>query len=284
MGWLDGTVVLITGGASGLGLGIVERFLAEGASIGVLDISADKMAALKAAHGDRIVMIRGDVRSLADNRRAVEAVVDRFGRLDVFIGNAGIWDHGMSLADLPEDAIAEAFDELVGVNVKGYLLGAKAALPHLVRARGSIIFTVSNAGFYVGGGGPLYTLSKHAVVGLVRQLAHELAPSVRVNGVAPGAVPSDLRGPRALGMAERSIQGLPMEDIAKQSLPLAFVPTPADYAGSYVYLASKANSPSATGAVINCDCGIGVRGIWAVAGGYDLEERFGAPVSKGKSK
>ena len=77
---------------------------------------------------------------------------------------------------------------MFGVNVKGYLLGAKAAYRELAKTRGSIIFTVSNAGFYPCGGGPLYTASKHAVVGLIRQLAYELAPSVRVNAVAPGLV------------------------------------------------------------------------------------------------
>jgi NAD(P)-dependent dehydrogenase (short-subunit alcohol dehydrogenase family) len=238
MGWLEGKVALITGGASGLGLGIVERFLAEGAAVGVLDASATKLGELNELLGDRVSASQGDVRSLEDNRRAVAQLVERHGRLDVFIGNAGIWDGSTSLADLPEDKLSAAFDEVVGVNVKGYVLGARAALPHLVRSRGTMIFTVSNAGFYVGGGGPLYTLSKHAVVGLVRQLAHELAPVVRVNGVAPGAVPSDLRGPKSLGLAETSIRGFDMQSVAEQIMPLPMVPTPADQTGTYVYLAS----------------------------------------------
>jgi NAD(P)-dependent dehydrogenase (short-subunit alcohol dehydrogenase family) len=220
--------------------------------------------------------VHGDVRSLDDNRHAVEQLVDAHGRLDVFIGNAGIWDYSTRLIDLPEQELSAAFDEVVGVNVKGYLLGARAAVPHLVRSRGTAIFTVSNAGFYVGGGGPLYTLSKHAVVGLVRQLAHELAPVVRVNGVAPGAVPSDLRGPQSLGMAHKSIRDFDMQGVAEQIMPLPRVPTPADQAGTYVYLASAANSGAATGIVINSDCGIGVRGLWAVRGGADLVERFGS--------
>jgi NAD(P)-dependent dehydrogenase (short-subunit alcohol dehydrogenase family) len=276
MGWLEGKVALVTGGASGLGLGIVQRFLAEGAEVGVLDASATKLAEVHEHTGGRAICVRGDVRSLADNRSAVEQLVARHARLDVFVGNAGIWDYSTSLVDLPEEELGAAFDEVVGVNVKGYLLGARAAVPHLVRSRGSIIFTVSNAGFYAGGGGPLYTLSKHAVVGLVRQLAHELAPVVRVNGVAPGAVPSDLRGPASLGMADKSIRGFDMQSIAEQIMPLPMVPTPADQAGTYVYLASAANSRAATGIVINSDCGIGVRGLWAVRGGGDLVERFGS--------
>jgi 2,3-dihydroxy-2,3-dihydrophenylpropionate dehydrogenase/cis-2,3-dihydrobiphenyl-2,3-diol dehydrogenase len=241
----------------------------------VLDASATKLGELSELLGDRVTSVHGDVRSLDDNRRAVETLVGRRGRLDIFIGNAGIWDGSTRLVDLPEDRIDAAFDEVIGVNVKGYLLGARAATPHLVRSRGTMIFTVSNAGFYVGGGGPLYTLSKHAVVGLVRQLAHELAPVVRVNGIAPGAVPSDLRGPKSLGLGEKSIREFDMKSVAEQIMPLPMVPTPAEQAGSYVYLASAENSPAATGIVINSDCGIGVRGLWAVRGGADLVERFG---------
>ncbi len=171
----------------------------------------------------------------------------------------------MCAAALPEDKISEAFDELFAINVKGYLLGAKAAVPELLKSRGNIIFTVSNAGFYVAGGGPLYTASKHAVVGLVRQLAFELAPRIRVNGVAPGAIPSDIRGPRALGMEGRSIASIPLGDFAEKFLPL-----PRDYTAHYVLLASNENSSTATGSIINCDGGMGVRGFPRPAGGYDL--------------
>ena len=127
MGWLEGKVALITGGASGLGLGIVERFLAEGAQVGVLDASAGKLASLQGVFGGRVVGVRGDVRSLKDNQAAVEQLVARHGRLDAFIGNAGIWDYSTSLVDLPDDKIDAAFDEVIGVNVKGYLFAAQEA-------------------------------------------------------------------------------------------------------------------------------------------------------------
>ena len=74
--------------------------------------------------------------------------------------------------------IEEAFDEMFAVNVKGYLLGAKAALPELVATGGNMVFTLSNSSFLPDGGGPLYVASKHACLGLVRQLAHELAPRI----------------------------------------------------------------------------------------------------------
>ncbi len=212
----------------------------------------------------------GDVTVLADNQRAVAETIRRFGRLDCFVGNAGIWDFNMSLVDLPEDRISQAFDELFAVNVKGYLLGAKAAYRELAKARGCIIYTVSNAGFYPCGGGPLYTASKHSVVGLIRQLAYELAPKIRVNGVAPGAIPTDLRGPRSLEMADRSIASVPLKEAVERGLPLGKLAKPRDYTGSYVLLASAENSSTATGGVIICEGGIGIRGFVSPAGGGDL--------------
>ena len=270
MGWLNDKVALVTGGASGLGRAIVERFLDEGARVAILDRSRERGEEMAARLGDHVATIVGDVTSLSDNQRAVAETVKRFGGLDCLVGNAGIWDFNASIVDLSEDRIGAAFDELFGVNVKGYLLGAKAAYRELARTRGNIIFTVSNAGFYPCGGGPLYTASKHAVVGLIRQLAYELAPKIRVNGVAPGAIPTDLRGPRSLEMAERSIASVPLKDMVERGLPLGKLPEPRDYTGSYVLLASNENSSTATGGVIICEGGIGIRGFTEAAGGRNL--------------
>jgi cis-2,3-dihydrobiphenyl-2,3-diol dehydrogenase len=274
---------LITGGASGLGAAIVARFLEEGARVGVLDRSEAHLRDL-AGRFNAVVTSHGDVRSLADNERAVKAVVERFGGLDVFVGNAGIWDFGRSLVDLPPDKIDAAFDEVIGVNVKGYLLGAKAALPALASSGGTMIFTVSNAGFYPDGGGPLYTASKHAAVGLVRQLAFELAPHIRVNGVAPGAIPTDLRGPASLGMEERSIASVPLAEALKGVLPLDEVPAPDDYTGAYVYLASRRDSGVATGTIVNIDGGFGARGVGRTRGGDRLLERLSKIHPTGEMK
>jgi cis-2,3-dihydrobiphenyl-2,3-diol dehydrogenase len=270
MGWLENKVALITGGASGLGRAIVERFIQEGANLAILDRARERSAALAKQFEDRVEAVVGDVTLLADNHRAVAQTIRRFGRLDCFVGNAGIWDFSIPLVDLPDDRIANAFDELFGANVKGYLLGAKAAYRELAKTRGSIIFTVSNAGFYPCGGGPLYTASKHAVVGLIRQLAYELAPKIRVNGVAPGAIPTDLRGPASLQMAQRSIAEVPLKQMVERGLPLGKLPEPRDYTGSYVLLASGENSCTATGSVIICDGGIGIRGFADAAGGRNL--------------
>ena len=139
----------------------------------------------------------------------------------------------------------EAFDELfLGVNVKGYLLGAKACLPELEKTRGCIIFTASVSGLHAGYGGVLYVPAKHAVVGLTRQLAHELAPTIRVNAVAPGGVATNLAGLKALGQTSFS-----------SSSAGGTLREPSDYAGIYVLLASAENSGVLTGSIISADTG-----------------------------
>ncbi|WOQ16264.1 3-(cis-5,6-dihydroxycyclohexa-1,3-dien-1-yl)propanoate dehydrogenase [Raineyella sp. W15-4] len=270
MGWLEKNVMIVTGGGSGLGRALVDRFVAEDARVGVLEKSSQRAEELRQAHGDAVHVVEGDVRSYQDNERIVAETVEKYGRLDTFVGNAGIWDFSRKLVDVPADELDTMFDEMFHVNVKGYLHGARAAVKPLAASRGSMIFTVSNAGFYPGGGGPLYTGTKHAVVGLIRQLAYELGPKIRVNGVAPGAIPTDLRGPGSVGMDKTAISAFPLEELVKACTVLQELPTAEDYTGPYVLLASKENSPTATGSIINCDGGMGVRGLAETVGGLDL--------------
>lgn len=256
-GWLDGRVALVTGGASGIGRAVAERFTAEGALVAAVDRDADGLAGL----GESILTVAGDVTSYADNARAVDAVLERYGRLDVFVGNAGMFDYFTPLADLAPEKLDAGFDELFALNVKAYLLGARAAMDALTESRGTMIFTVSNSGLYAGGGGVLYVTSKHAVVGLVRQLAYELAPDVRVNGVAPGGTITNLAGVPAAGQGEQRLSQVPgLAEMVARGTPLGFAAQPADHAGIYVLLASRENSPATTGAVIPSDGGLEVRG------------------------
>lgn len=252
MGWLEKSSVVVTGAGSGLGQAIVERFVAEGAYVVAFDKSLGKLESLAEDLGEAVAVAGGDVRDFSDNERACALAVDRFGKLDCFVGNAGVWDFNASLDETPPDRLAAGFDELFAVNVKGYLLGAKAAVPALRRSGGSIVLTLSNAAFYPAGGGPLYVASKHAGLGLVKQLAYELAPEIRVNAVAPGGMNTDLRGPASMDLADTSIgQALPIDDVLRQFSALHMAPTPADYAGAYVLLAAGRQSATMTGAVID---------------------------------
>lgn len=262
MQWLEGEVALITGAGSGLGRALVDRFVAEGAQVVAFDRAPDRVAAVEADHGDAVAGVTGDVTVSADNERAVAAALQRFGRLDVFVGNAGMFDYGARLLDTPAEALEKAFDELFAVNVKACLLGVKAAAPALVESGGSVLLTASMSSNHAGVGGVVYTASKHAVVGLVRQLAFELAPRVRVNGVAPGFMRTDIRGPRSLGLGDRTPSSVPdLERFASGAVPLGFLPRPEDYTGHYVQLASRNNAAATTGIVVACDGGLDVRGL-----------------------
>ena len=249
-------------------------FIFEGALVTVVDHLEDKFADMQGGRYDVLECVWGDVRNIDDMHRAAERALARFGKIDCAIGNAGLWDYSMSLDDMPSERLSGAFDEIFGVNVKGYLNLAKAVIPSLVRSKGSLIFTVSNAGFYPGGGGPLYTASKHAVVGLIHQLAFELAPAVRVNGVAPGPIHTKLRGPQSLGLETMTIDQLDLPTTAAAMMATGSVPAPEQYAGSYVHFASRSDSSPSTGGILMADCGIGIRGIGAAAAGYDLIEKY----------
>lgn len=272
---LESQVAIVTGGASGLGAAIVARFIEDGARVAILDKSEPALEMVKKRFGDSVVCVAGDVRSVKDCQKAVSAAVDAFGKLDCAIGNAGIWDYNAALADLAPEALKNAFDELFQVNVLGYVNLAKAALRDLVASKGSIILTLSNAAFYPAGGGVLYTATKHAGVGVVRQLAHEFAPHVRVNAVAPGAIPTKLKGPASLGMENADFPVDMFRELAPEVLPVGRLPECEDYAGAYVFLASRRDNAPTTGAILNHDGGIGVIGVTQSRAGDDLPEKLG---------
>jgi len=259
MGWLDNQVALITGGASGIGLAVARRFAEEGARVALMDRSEEKVR--EAAHelGSDAVAITGNVTSLSDNQRAVHDTLEAFGRLDTFVGNAGIWDYMTPLADIPLNSLEKICDEILGVNVKGYVLGARASVDALKESKGSMIFTASSSSFYTGGGGAVYVASKHAVLGLVRQLAYELAPDIRVNGVAPGGTLTNLSGSLAAGQADSHLTDMPgIDEIIQGMTPVGFAAQAEDHVGHYLLLASKAKSGYTTGTVVSSDGGIGL--------------------------
>ncbi len=176
MEWLAGTVALVTGAGSGIGAAVVRRFVAEGARVVAFDRSAERIEDLCAELGDGVAAVTGDVRSFADNERATQTALDRFGALDVFVGNAGVWDGKRTLTEMSPDELGAGFDEVFSINVRGYLLGAKASAPALRRARGAMIFTLSTSSYYVGGGGLIYIAAKHATLGIVARARPRTRP------------------------------------------------------------------------------------------------------------
>ncbi|MFJ2756423.1 SDR family NAD(P)-dependent oxidoreductase [Nocardioides sp. NPDC087217] len=274
-GWLEGNVALITGGGSGIGRAVAERYVTEGASVAIVGHDRAQLDAAIASQADpsRWLAITADVRDTDAMHAAVAATVDRFGKLDTLVPNAGVWDFHRTLTRLSGKELSDTFDELFAVNVKGYLLAAEAGWRELVKTRGSIVMTLSNAAFYVNGGGPVYTAAKHACLGLVRELAYELSPHVRVNGVAPGGMNTDLRGPAAIGLEERSIGASFAKRAPGDAMPVPLHDSstdPVDFTAPYVLLAARDQSGPMTGEVIRADGGIGVRGFGSPSGGDHL--------------
>ena len=259
MGWLDGKRALVVGAGSGIGRAVLEAFRSEGAQVAALELDEAKAGRL-AAELPGCVVSQGDATALADSRAAVRAVTDAFGGLDVLVNCVGIFDFYRGLADIDDDQLDAAFDEVFTVNVKSQLVSVRAALPELRRAGGSVVLTVSTSGFYPGRGGVLYVASKFAVRGCVIALAHELAPDVRVNGVAPGGtLGTELTGPRSLGQADSVLGAAPgREEDLRRRTPLQVALTGEDHAGSYVFLASD-RSRGITGTVVHPDGGVGVK-------------------------
>lgn len=265
MSGLSGAIIALTGGGSGLGLGLARYFIGEGASMAIMEIAPAKVDSLQAEFGDAVLVCQGDVRDVSQIQAFHDAVIGRFGGVDALVGAQGIFDGNRPISELPIDQVSAAFDEVMRINVLGYILSAITFRESLAKRSGSIVLTASsNASYCADGGGLLYTASKHAVVGVVRQLAFEFAPHVRVNAVAPcGIANSDLRGPQALGLQEESQQDIPKDNfmsmIRKVTL-LDHLPTGEEYGPAYGLLATP-GARIITGEILMADQGLANRPI-----------------------
>ena len=251
-------MALLTGAGSGIGRAVLTAFLQAGAQVAVLEQSAAKCAGLREL-GPEVAVVQGDATSWADHQRAAEAA-RALGRVTIAVSFVGIFDHYRPLADIPAQSFDAAFDEIFSVNVKSAFLLARAVVADLRESRGTLILTLSSSSFYPGRGGPLYVASKHALRGAVIQLAHELAPEVRVNGVAPGGtVRTDLRGLRSLGQDNLRLDDRPgrREQIEART-PLGVALSADDHAACYLFLAS-AGAAGMTGEILRNDGGLRVR-------------------------
>lgn len=260
MGALKGKVAVVTGGTNGIGEAVVKRYIKESAKVSVLGRSEEKLTELKETYRDDIETIRCDVTNYEDVERAIEQTVASFGKIDTLVSNAGVFDGFVTLEQLSLEEIDEPFDTLFHINVKGGILAVRACLPYLQEAKGSVIFTLSNAALYPNGGGPLYTATKHALVGVVRELAYELAPDIRVNGVSPGGTLTNLKAIPSLQKHVDQIDPETRKKFIEGRNPLQIAQTPDDHNGAYVLLASD-EARAMTGTIIESDGGLGVRGM-----------------------
>ena len=246
---LDGKIAIVTGAGSGFGAGIAQRFAAEGASVLVNDIDAAAGERVCAGIGNAgaAAFHRADVSDDGEMGGLVQAALDRFGGLDIFVNNAGITHRNQPMLEVDE----ATFDRVFAVNVKSLYLSARHAVP-VFRARGGGVFVniASTAGVRPRPGLTWYNGSKGAAITLTKSMAVELAPDrIRVCAVNPVIGET--------GLTE-SFMGAPdtPENRARfeASIPLGRFSTPGDVAGAALYLASD-EAAMLTGACLEVDGG-----------------------------
>jgi NAD(P)-dependent dehydrogenase (short-subunit alcohol dehydrogenase family) len=254
-GRLAGKTAVVTGAGAGLGEAIARRFAAEGARVACVDVRPETNQAVVdaiGAAGGEALPLAGDVGRSADARRVAEAVLGRWGRIDVLVNNAGILPARHSVVDTTETD----WDETLRVNVKGVYLMSQAIVPAMARQGGGAIVNLSSITGLVGL--PVraaYSASKGAVAILTRQMAVDLGRhGIRVNAVAPSFVITAIN--RALFDRMRA-EGAPWQRLLEEH-PLGRLGEPGDVASAVLFLAS-AEAAWLTGVVLPVDGGYTAR-------------------------
>ena len=246
----DGRTALVIGGTTGIGRATAVCFAKAGANVVIAGLGAAdgrQAAAEVQAVGAQALFIEADVTRESDVRDVMSRAVERFGRIHAAVNNAGIEGRFGPV----QDATSDDFDRIIGVNLKGVWLGLKYQVPHMLeQGGGAIVNTSSSAGITGIPMVALYTASKHAVVGLTKASALELATSnIRVNAVAPGPVNT--------GLLHRMIEGKIDSSVIASQVPMRRISEPEETARAIVWLCSDAAS-YVTGHTLVVDGGLTV--------------------------
>ena len=236
---LAGKVAIVTGGASGIGRATVERFVAEGARVVIADVNDEQGTDLAASLGAAAAFRHVDVADASDVQGAVDDAVEHFGGLQIMFNNAGI---GSKFDRILQNDLDD-FDKVIGVNLKGVMLGTQRAARHMAEHGGGAIVNTASIAALTGGAGPIvYRVSKAAVVQFSRCTAIDLADyGIRVNCIAPGHIAT-------------AITNYDMGPVIKNMQPLQRKGEPSDVAEAVLYLVSD-RAAQVTGIVLPIDGG-----------------------------
>jgi NAD(P)-dependent dehydrogenase (short-subunit alcohol dehydrogenase family) len=261
---LDGKAAVVTGGASGIGRAIVEKFVAEGARVLIADVDAKAGEALAEALGERAGFRRTDVTRGAEIEAAIAAAVAAHGRLDCMVNNAGFAGVHAPIAEISE----EGYDATMAVLLRAVFLGIKFAARQMQgQGSGSIISTASVAGLSTAHNTPhVYNTAKAAVIQLTRSVAVELGPhGIRVNCLCPGFIATPIFG-RAMNLPSQLLDSSVevMTGFLAGMQPIRRAGQPADIAEAATWLASDA-AGFVTGHAMVVDGGITAGTSWQIA-------------------
>ena len=252
---LDGKVAIVTGGASGIGRGMVERFAAEGARVVIADVEADSGEALAATLGPDALFRRTDVSDPEQVGALVATAVEKFGGLHVMVNNAGV--SGTMHRRFLDDDLAD-FHRVMAVNVLGVMAGTRDAARQMAGSGGgSVINVTSIGGIQAGGGVMTYRASKAAVIQFTKSAAIELAYyEIRVNAIAPGNIPTPILAKSVANMDQAEIERYEaaIRETMRADRPLKREGTPEDIAEAALYFAGE-RSRYVTGTVLPVDGG-----------------------------
>ncbi len=199
MGLLEGRRALITGGASGIGRATAERFVAEGAAVTIVDLSEKAGRTTAAELG--VEFVRADGSDPSQVAEAFREAQQALGGLDIAYMNAGVTTGQPDFANLTDDQ----YFRILNINVNGVVFGVREAIKAMTPGGGSILCTASLAGLIAYAGDPIYALTKHAVVGLVRGLGASLPErGMYINAICPGITETPLVGEQAIEMLKKA--------------------------------------------------------------------------------
>ena len=231
---MEGRSVIVTGAAQGIGYAIARRFSAEGGDVAILDISAEGAKRAATEMGGSVIGVEADVSNADEVDRAFAKVIDRFGRLDVLVNNAGIVGTDTPVKDLEESD----WNRVLDVNLRGTFLCSRAAVRHMIPRRSGVIVSVASISGKEGNANMApYSVSKAGVICFTKALAKQvLADGIRVNCVAPALIDSPLLD----GMDQERV------DFLTSKIPLGRLGKPEEVAATILFLASD-ESTFATG-------------------------------------